>query len=90
MTTHAHTSHEEVKEIVHDELKPITKDVSSMKTWAFSLLTVIVGGLFAYGVWVGAIQQRVTNVENNLDGFEERIESQLIRIEDKIDKLQVR
>ena len=82
-----HTSHDEVKDIVHDELKPIRKDVSSVKNWAVVLMTLVIGGLFAYGVWVGTIQQRVNNVEENLNGFEARIESQLIRIENKIDKL---
>jgi hypothetical protein len=90
MSSQMHTSHDEVKEIVHDELKPIRTDVASMKNWAVVMMTIVVGGLFAYGVWVGTIQQRVTNVESNLNGFEERIESQLIRIEDKIDQLQIR
>ena len=87
MTTQMHTSHEEVKDIVHEELKPLKKDLSSAKNWAILLMTIVIGGLFAYGVWVGSIQQRVTNVEDNLNGFEARIESQLIRIEEKIDKL---
>jgi hypothetical protein len=82
-----HTSHDEVKEIVHEELRPITRDITQMRNWAISLMSAIVIGLFAYGVWVGTIEQRVTNVERNFDVFEQRLESWLIRIEDKIDRL---
>ena len=82
-----HTSHEEVKEIVHNELAPIKKEFSSMKNYAMTILILAVGSLFGYGIWVGTIQQRVSSVELNQDKFEQRIEGRLIRIEEKIDKL---
>lgn len=85
MTDFNHTSHDQVREIVHEELGPVKKDLNQMRNWAVSLLIAIITGMFAYGVWVGTIQQRVTNVERNFDVFEQRLEAWLIRIEDKLD-----
>ena len=87
MTDNNHTSKEEVRTIVHEEIAPVKKDVTSLRKWAMSALLIVVTGLFGYGVWVGTIQSRLNGVENNLDKFEQRIESRLIRIEDKLDDL---
>jgi hypothetical protein len=86
-------SEAEVKNIVHEEihqeLKPITAEVSKVKTkldqarnWAVGLLLGLLATMFGIGAWVGAIDNRVTNVEDDQLRFELRIEEKLTRIED--------
>lgn len=82
-----HTSPDEVRDMIHNELRPIQKEFRSIKNYALSVLVLAVTGLFGYGIWVGQIQQRVTNVEQIQDKFEQRIEQRLIRIETKIDNI---
>ena len=72
----------QVKEIVHEELKPIRKDVGSAKNWAIGLLVSLLGTMFAMGAWVGSIQNRVQTVEVQQQKFEQRVENKLDRIED--------
>lgn len=86
-------SEAEVKNIVHNEihseLKPITAEVSGVKkkldsarNWAVGLLLGLLATMFAIGAWVGAIENRVTTVEEEQTQFEVRIEGKLERIED--------
>lgn len=85
-------SEAEVKNIVHTEiyaeLKPITAEVAGLKknlnsarNWAVGLLLGLLATMFAIGVWVGAIENRVSTVESDQDKFEARVEGKLERIE---------
>lgn len=85
-------SEAEVKNIVHSEihseLKPITaevvslrKNLNSARNWAVGLLLGLLATMFAIGVWVGAIENRVSTVESDQDKFEARVEGKLERIE---------
>ena len=72
----------QVKEIVHNEIKPLERDINSAKNWAIGLLLALLGTMFAIGAWVGTIQNRVETVEGEQDKFEVRVEGKLDRIED--------
>lgn len=71
----------QVKEIVHEEMKPLDADIRSAKNWAIGLLGSIILGMFGIGVWVGAIENRVQTVELEQNRFENRVEGKLERIE---------
>jgi len=82
-----HTSHDQVRDIVHEEIAPVKEDFKSIKRYAIGLLVTFFVASAGYGVWVGTIQTRVNHVEGDLETFEERVLSRLIRIEDKIDNI---
>lgn len=79
-------SESQVKEIVHaeihQEVEPIKKEVNSAKNWAIGLLVSLLMTMFGIGAWVGTIQNRVGNVEEEQRSFETRVDSKLERIED--------
>lgn len=74
-----------VKEIVHAEIKaeirPMEKDLRSAKNWAIGILLSIIGSIFAIGVWVGSIDNRVSTNELAVTRLEDRLEARLSRIE---------
>ena len=71
----------QVKEIVHQEIKPLRDTVNTAKNWAIGLLFSLLMTMFAIGAWVGNIQSRVETVERDQQNFENRVESKLERIE---------
>ena len=71
----------QVKEIVHQEIKPLRDTVNTAKNWAIGLLFSLLMTMFGIGAWVGSIQNRVNTVENGQERFEDRIEGKLERIE---------
>lgn len=74
----------QVKEIVHEELKPVKANINSAKNWAIGLLVGLLATMFGIGAWVGSIQNRVDTVETQQQRFESKIDGKLERIEDLI------
>ena len=70
-----------VAEIVHQEIKPLEKDVVSIRRLLIGGLVAILTGGFGIGVWVGTVQNDVSHIQVDADKFEVRIEDRLIRIE---------
>ena len=75
-------SHEQIKNIIKQEIAPIEKDFKQIRGWLLSLLSVLVISMFAMGVWVGAVDNRVEQNTVQHKGLEDRVDIKLTRIED--------
>lgn len=77
----------QVRDIVHEELKPVKQNINAARNWAIGLLIGLLTVMFGIGVWVGTIDNRVTNNTINQQKFESRIDGKLERIEDLLIEL---
>ena len=75
-------SHEQIKNIIKQEIAPIEKDFKQIRGWLLGLISFLVFSMFAMGVWVGAIDNRVEQNTVQHKGLEDRVDTKLTRIED--------
>ena len=72
---------ERVLNLVRKEIGGLESDFKSAKNWIIGLCSSLLLGMFAVGVWVGTIDNRVTTLNNAQIRLEDRIENRLVRIE---------
>jgi hypothetical protein len=75
-------THEEIKGIIRQEIAPLERDFKQIRAWLLGLVSFLVFSMFAMGVWVGAIDNRVEQNTAQHKGLEERVDAKLGRIED--------
>ena len=73
---------EKVRNIIHEENKPLRKQFSEAKNWIVGLLLGLLASIFGMGIWVGTVDNQVANVIESQRDFETKVEGKLTRIED--------
>jgi len=75
---------EKVRNIIHEENKPLKTKIDSARNWAIGVLLGLLGTLFGMGVWVGTVDSQVATVIESQRNFETSIDHKLERIENLI------